>query len=315
MKKHFYLLSAILLAGCTSATHETVNKLPQTAPAISPTLQQPMEQSLKRVVAIARFTDETKRGASFLLDKNGDKIGKQAADILASRLTSTNKFIMIERSDLDKVIAENKFSGNSLKHVGADFLIVGSVSEFGRSTKSKVGIFSRDKIQTAKATVNIRLINTHTGQIVFSQEASGEATTESNNVFHVGETSGYDSSIDDKALSSAISGLVSNITENLMDSPWQAYLVGQQDGQYLMTGGQSQGVKKNTEFDVIMPGKMVKNPQTGMMIELPGTKIATIKVIGFMGKDQNELSLCSLVSGKIKSDNISKLVVKEQGEL
>lgn len=308
------ILIALLAAGCTTATHQSVNALPETTSAVSQSLENSPEQSLKRVVAIARFTDETKRGTSFLLDKDGNKIGKQASDILASRLTATNKFIMLERSDINKLQEENNLSGEQLQKVGADYLIVGSVSEFGRSTKSDVGIFSRNKIQTANATVNVRLINTHTGQIVFSQEASGEAKVEANNVFHVGKTSGYDSSIDDKALSAAISRLVSDISENLMDAPWQAYLVGQQDGMWMMTGGKSQGVKKGDEFAVLEPGKKVKNPQTGLMIELPGTHVATVKVAGFIGKGDNELSLCKVESGSIPAKKMTNLIVREQGE-
>ncbi len=35
---------------------------------------------LKRKVAIGRFTNETRYGQSFFVDKNSDKIGKQAMD-------------------------------------------------------------------------------------------------------------------------------------------------------------------------------------------------------------------------------------------
>ncbi|ROQ28624.1 curli biogenesis system outer membrane secretion channel CsgG [Gallaecimonas pentaromativorans] len=315
MKKLIIPLSVIaLLAGCTSATRETVNTLPKATPKVSPTLAAPEQLGLKRVVAIARFSDETKRGTSFLLDKNNDRLGKQASDILAARLTETQKFVMLERSDLDKVLSENKFDGSTMEKVGAGFLIVGSVSEFGRSTTSEVGIFSRNKIQKANATVNVRLINTHTGQIVYSEEASGEATVEANHVFNVGERSGYDTSIDDKALSAAISKLVSNISENLLDAPWRAYLVGQQEGYWLMTGGKSQGVKVGDVFDVVAPGKQVKNPQTGMMINLPGKKVATLRVTAFVGSGSNELSLCELASGSIDSKQTAQLVVEEKGK-
>ncbi|WP_115717785.1 CsgG/HfaB family protein [Gallaecimonas mangrovi] len=315
MKKLIIPLSILtLLAGCTSATREAVNTLPKATPQVSPTLASPEQLGLKRVVAIARFSDETKRGTSFLLDKNNDRLGKQASDILSARLTDTQKFVMLERSDLDKVLSENKFDGKTMEKVGADFLIVGSVSEFGRSTTSEVGIFSRNKIQKANATVNVRLINTHTGQIVYSEEASGEAKVEANHVFNVGERAGYDTSIDDKALSAAISKLVSNISENLMDAPWRAYLVGQQNGFWLMTGGKSQGVKVGDVFNVVAPGKQVKNPQTGMMIRLPGKKVATLRVNAFVGSGNNELSLCELASGHIDTKQSAKLVVEEKGK-
>ncbi|WP_233009581.1 CsgG/HfaB family protein [Rheinheimera faecalis] len=309
------LLSLAVLTACTSSTRGSVNALSTATPAISPVLSQAPELSLKRVVAIARFSDETKRGNAFLLDQNGDRLGKQASDILAARLTETNKFIMLERADLDKVISENTFKGEQIQTAGSDFLIVGSVSEFGRSTNSEVGVFSRNKIQTATATVNVRLINTKTGQIMYSEEATGEARVEANSVMGVGERAAYDTSINDKALSAAISKLVSNISENLLDSPWQAYLISKQGSQFLMTGGSAQGIKVNDTFDVVSPGQQVKNPQTGMLINLPGQKVATLRVTGFVGEGNDELSVCELVSGTINDQSISKVVVREEGKV
>src|SRR5690606_7797901 len=107
----------------------------------------------------------------------------------------------------------------------------------------------------ARAKVNVRLVDVRTGQIVYSEEGSGEALSEANTVFGVGERAGYDSSLDDKALSAAISKLVSNVVENLMDKPWQAYLIGEQDGLYIMTGGKTQGVKVGDTFSVMQRGK------------------------------------------------------------
>ena len=93
----------------------------------------------------------------------------------------------------------------------ADFLIVGSVTEFGRKDQGKVGIFSRTKRQIAFAKVYVRLIDVRTGQILYSEEGEGEAFSEAGSVFGVGERAGYDSTINDKALDAAITNLSSNI--------------------------------------------------------------------------------------------------------
>ncbi|MDD4864055.1 MAG: CsgG/HfaB family protein [Alishewanella agri] len=315
MKKLVLPLVLVSLAACTSATREVVNKPVTSQPAVSATLTQPQEKSLKRVVAIARFSDETKRGNAFLVDNNADRLGKQASDILAARLTETQKFIMLERADLDKVLREQSFSGAEVKSIGSDYLIVGSVSEFGRSTNSEVGVFSRNKIQTATATVNVRLINTRTGQVVYSEEATGEARVEANTVLGVGERAAYDTAINDRALSAAISKLVSNITENLLDAPWQAYLVSKQGNNFLMTGGKSQGIQLNDTFAVATQGEQVRNPQTGLFITLPGNDVAVLRVVGFVGEGDNELSVCQLVSGSLDGTDLQQLVVKEQGKV
>src|SRR5208283_3638271 len=67
------------------------------SPAISPSLQS-HSRGLKRKVAIARFTNETNYGRSFLLDKDINPIGKQAVDILSKKLLDTGKFILLERA-------------------------------------------------------------------------------------------------------------------------------------------------------------------------------------------------------------------------
>jgi len=274
-------------------------------------IAQAPDKSLKRVVAISRFSDETKRGNSFLLDKKNNRIGKQASDILSSRLTESGKFIMLERQDLSSLNEENLLTGEKRMTAGADYMIVGSVSEYGRSVKSEVGVFSRNKIQQANVTVNIRLINTKTSEVMYSEEATGEAFSEANRVLGLGERAGYNTSLDDKALSAAISKLVSNIMENLLDSPWQAYFLSNENNLLFMTGGQEQGIARNDEFQVMKKGKKIKNPQTGLFIELPGKKVAIIKVLDFAGKGNNSLSIAELVSGTIDDTKLTEYVIRE----
>ena len=236
--------------GCSTSTVEVINT-PETQPQVSKTIVAENVKGLKHKVVIARFSNETKHGNSFLLDESNDRIGKQASDILAARLTESGKFLMFERQDLDKIKAEQDLANITPKLVGADFLIIGSVSEFGRTSTSEVGIFSRNIKQSANATVNVRLVDVTTGQIIFSQEGSGEALSEANRVFGVGETAGFDSKLDDEALSAAISKLVSNLIENLLDKPWAAYILDVQQGQVIISGGKSQGLKQGDELKVL----------------------------------------------------------------
>ncbi len=307
----FLILGIFLLTACTSSTRSTINAPLTKQPQVSHTIAQPMGKFLKRTVAIGRFSDETKRGNSFLVDKNNNRIGKQATDILSSRLADSGKFIMLERPDISALKSENKLNNKKFSLIGAQYIILGSVSEYGRSTTSEVGIFSRNKIQKANVTVNVRLIDTRTSKVVYSEEASGEAVVEANHVFGVGERAGYNTSLDDKALSAAISKLVSNIMENLLDTPWQAYLLSVENGKYLLSGGKDQGIKIGDEFQVILKGKQVKNPQTGEFIELPGRKVANIRVVAFAGSGDNSISYTVLETGLIDSSKLTQYVVRE----
>ena len=261
------------------------------------------EISLKRKVAIARFTNETKSQFAFLVDQSGDRLGKQAADILSARLAETNKFLLFEREDVDEISAEQILNGMQKDGIPADYLIVGSVSEFGRSTESKSGVFARAKMQKAYAKVNVRLIEVSSGRIVRGFEGAGEAVSETKRTLGVGSSAGYDQSLTDKAISQAISRLVSKLVEEMTDKPWRSYLLDVDEGTYIMAGGVSQGISEAMEFNAYKKGKVVKNPQTGGSIELPGEKVARLRVLTTLGDSElNEISLMELVSGSIGSN-------------
>lgn len=256
--------------------------------------------SLKRKVAIARFSNETQSGTSFLVDDSGDRIGKQAADILSARLTETGKFLMFERLDANDLSAEKMLAGLKEEGVAVDYLIVGSVSEFGRSVESQAGVFSRAKTQKAYAKVNVRLVDVSTGRIISAKEGAGEAASEAKTTMGVGASAGYDQSLTDKAISAAISQLTSNLVENMTSKPWRSYLLTKQDGQYVMSGGASQGLRAGLRLRVHENGSRVKNPQTGAMITLPGRQVAELEVITTVGEDEfNELSYVAIVSGSL----------------
>ena len=301
---------ALIAISCT-----TQQKVVQVEPQVQVIAldNKPEEQFLKRKVAIARFSNETQYAKGIFFDKDNDPIGKQAVDILSTKLASTNKFILLERQDMDKIVEELNIAGNEgLQKVGADYLILGSVTEFGRKNVGDVNAFSRSKTQTVQAGVNVRLVDVSTGQIIYSEEAKGEAETTNKTVMGMGERTDYDATLSDKAISAAISKLVENIVNNCMDNPWKSYFLSYSEDGILVSGGKSQGIKINDRFDVFEKGKQVKNPQTGMMIELPGKKVGLVKV-DFSGGDnpQNEFSMVSFVEGGIDANDLTKYFIKE----
>lgn len=138
-KKYVYFLSiALLVLSCT--TQQKVVQVNSQTEEVKE--EEPQEQVLKRKVAIGRFSNETRYAKGIFYDKENDPIGKQAADILSTKLASSNKFLLLERQDLDLVEKEMEMSGNeSLKDVGADYLIIGSVTEFGRQNEGDSNVF------------------------------------------------------------------------------------------------------------------------------------------------------------------------------
>ena len=262
------------------------------------------QRTIKRKVAIGRFSNETQYAKGLFYDKDNDPMRKQALDILSSKLASSGKFILLEREDLDLLVAE---AGEDMKKIGADYIILGSITEFGRKNEGQQKVFSSTKTQTVEAGVSIRLVESATGLIIYSDEAKGYAETTTKETLGVGGKAGYDATLSDKAISAAISQLVENIINKCMDKPWRSYILSVEDGTYIISGGASQGLAANDRFNVYKKGKSVKNPQTGMMIELPGSKGGEVTVISSIGDTpETEISFCSYSGEDLDLTKISE---------
>ncbi len=297
-----------IFTGC-AVTTPTVIKVEKPTKLQPQILEKKALPKLKRKVAIARFGNEAQYGKSALFGLNNNyNAEKQATDILSAKLAQSGKFILLERNDIDKIDKEtNTYNLSSLK-IGSDYLIVGSVSEFGRKNMSDTGVFSRSKTQVAYAKVSVRLIDVKTGQIIFAQEGAGEAKSEAGKSFGIGKHVGYDSTLNDKAISTAISSVVDGIMQNLLSKPWRSYVLSIDNGSAMIAGGAKQGLKINDTFSIYKKGKAIKNPQTDMMIELPGSKIASIKIISQFGTSYtDEGSICEILTGSLKGVNINDL--------
>lgn len=268
-------------------------------------------KSLKWKVAIGRFSNETQYGKGIFYDRQNDPMAKQALDILSTKLSSTNKFILLERSDLDKIESELK-NGGSAQKIGADYLILGAITEFGRKTTGKDGFFSTEKSQTVEAGVSVRIVDVSTGLIIYSEEGKGYAQTTAKSTLGMGGKAGYDATLSDKAISGAIDQLVENIINKCTDKPWKTYFLSADEDGMVIAGGASQGLKVNDVFDVYSRGKKVKNPQTGVEFELPGKKIGAVKIT-MVGGDtpETEFSMVTLLDGSMDKDKLANYYIQQ----
>lgn len=233
--------------------------------------------------------------------------------MLAKDLTASGHFVVLERTDITSLNKEAAFSGNAMQRIGADVLVIGSITEFGRKTVGKSGFLSSTKKQVAYANMDVRLVDTTTGQIIFSASGAGEASSESGNVLGWGSNrSGYDGTLGDKAISLAVSEVVNKLVSELADRPWNTYFLSLEKGALAISGGASQGLKPGTMLSVTVAGKKVKSQQTGFLIQLPGKEIATIEVTqNFGDTPETEGSIVRVVKGSLGQYKISELQIKE----
>ena len=268
------------------------------------------EKTLKRKVAIGRFTNETQYAKGVFYDRENDPIRKQALDILSAKLATSGKFILLERDGLEELVAE---SGSEMQKIGADYIILGSITKFGRKVEGDQGVFTESKTQTVEAGVSIRLVDVSTGLIIYSDEASGFAETTSKQTLGIGGTAGFDATLSDKAISAALSQLVENIINKCMDKPWKGYILDIEDGTYIISCGKSQGIVEGSTFALYKKGKVVTNPQTGIKVELPGTKLGSVTVVSNMGDTpETEISFCTYEGEEINENELSNYYLLEK---
>lgn len=209
-------LAGLCLTNCAPkrAIHEGVQ---DRGPAVQ---AEPLPEGERMTLAIGRFTNETNYGAGLFTDKQGDRLGKQAADLLANRLVETQRFRVVERQDLGRLENEAKLQGvdsdNFRKGLtGVDALILGSVAELGRETTGSSWLVGRSKQQRSRARVVLRLVDPRTGDIFYTQEGTGEATIEASSTLGFGGSAGWDSTLDGKAIDAAIVNMMNNVVRTL----------------------------------------------------------------------------------------------------
>ncbi|MBP7310298.1 MAG: curli production assembly/transport component CsgG [Candidatus Cloacimonetes bacterium] len=291
---------------------------PQATLAIAPENAIKLEDAsitLKRKVAIGRFTNESRLANSFLNEGSGTKerMSRAATDILSAKLASTKRFLLIERVDDVSISNEQQISNIESYKIPADYLILGSISEFGRKTSGDVGLIDRTKKQTATAKVTLRIVDTRTGMIIFGEEGSGEASSEVGTVLGMGSTAGYDDTLTDKAIDAAISSVLQNLINKLANDPWRSYVLSAEGSEVIISGGAMQGIKSGDIYKVYRRGKKVLNPQTNIPIELPGKQIATIRIDETIpGNELTEVSRAQVMSGNIGNVDPTELYISDR---
>lgn len=268
----------------------------------------PGAKVLKHKVAVGRFTNETIYGKSLLRDQDLDPLGKQAADILTTYLTSSNQFLIFERPDLSKIEREQNRVGGAT--IGVDTLILGSVVEFGRSTDGKRGFLNKKKIQRAHAKVAIRLVDVRTGLVFHSATGEGEATTQTGTVLGMGSTAKYDATLSDKAISAAIENLIEDLMNTMAGRQWRTDILQVNGETVYVSGGKSQGLRVGDRLHVMRQGEVIKSAQSGFDIPLPAEQIAEIEIVSLFGDNEtNEGAVTRIVSGTLESGRPTGLFV------
>lgn len=168
-------------------------------------------------IAVGKFDNRSSFMRGVFSDGT-ERLGSQAKTILISHLQQTNRFNVLDRDNLAEIKQEANIQGSAQQLKGADFVVTGDVTEFGRKEVGDhqlFGILGKGKTQVAYAKVTLNVVNTRTSEVVYSVQGAGEYQLSNREVVGFGGTASYDSTLNGKVLDLAIREAVDRLGEGI----------------------------------------------------------------------------------------------------
>jgi curli biogenesis system outer membrane secretion channel CsgG len=214
------LLAAALAAGCTTTETSRAVEPARTAAAASTA---PAYTGPKAPISVGNFDNRSSFGRGIFAE-GGDRLGSQSKTILVSHLQQTNRFNVLDRENMAEARQEAALRQAAQAIKGADFLVTGSVSEFGRKEvgdRALFGLLGRGKTQVAYAKVTLNIVNPLTSEVVYSVAGGGEYTLSEREILGFGSTASYDATLNGKVLDLAIREAVDRLVTGLESGAWK----------------------------------------------------------------------------------------------
>ncbi len=226
-------------------------------------------------------------------------IEERLTEMVITELMNSNRFIVVERGALDEILAEQDLAaGGRIRRgtearigevLGAQILIKGAVTEFiekesgGGGAIVLHGIGIGGKSNTGHVAIDMRLIDSTTGQIIQSHRAVGQIKTSGIGgiAFFKGIAFGgttYKKTALGKATRQAVFDATNFVIDNMENRPWQGRVVKVVGQKLYVNGGANMGISSGTFFTVFSRGEELIDPDTGMSLGSAITRIGTVRV-------------------------------------
>jgi curli biogenesis system outer membrane secretion channel CsgG len=272
----------------------------------------------KRRIAVLDFDYATVHQWVYDIFGSDQDIGKGIADMLVTNLVRNGTYSVIERKQLDQVLREQNFqqSGRAdpssavqlAKILGVDAIIIGSITQFGRDDKKLgvggagvhvggIGIGGFGK-KSAKAVVQIdaRIVSTTTAEILGVATGHGESKRSGLTLaggLAIGGTGG--AGVLDMGSSNFANTIIGEATRLAVDSltgqlasaaggiqetkvEIRALVADVSGGEVTINMGTGAGVKVGGEYDVVRPGREIRDPATGRVLRRTTTPVGKLKI-------------------------------------
>ena len=207
--------TAALAAGCATESSKTIE-------AVKVSSYNTPYPGARAPISIGSFDNRSTYQRGVFSDGE-DRLGSQAKTILLTHLQQTNRFNVLSRTQLSALKQEAGIGGKTQALKGADYVITGDVTEFGRKDVGDhqlFGILGRGKSQVAYAKVALNVVDVRTSEVVYSAQGAGEFSLSNREVVGFGGTAGYDATLNGKVLDLAIREAVNNLVAGIESGAW-----------------------------------------------------------------------------------------------
>ncbi|SOY70831.1 lipoprotein, similar to Curli production assembly/transport component CsgG [Cupriavidus taiwanensis] len=208
--------AALLLAGCATET-STALPVQKVESASRP------YNGVRTPIAVGKFDNRSNYMRGVFSD-GIDRLSGQAKTSLVTHLQQTNRFNVLERENLEEIKREAAIKNQAQRLKGADYVVTGDITEFGRKEVGDVqlfGILGRGREQVAYAKVNLNIVNINTSEVVYATQGAGEYKLSNREVIGFGGTASYDSTLNGKVMDLAMREAVNNLVSAIGTGAWK----------------------------------------------------------------------------------------------
>lgn len=287
-----------------------------------PTVQfiYPPYDGLKKRLAVIRFENKVKTP----IPDASWQIGEGLSEMLTTELFKTGRFIMVERAALADIVKEQELGQTGLVRketvarvgelLGAQLLVTGAVTEFeaqsggGAGGLGYGGFALNLQVQNAHVGVDIRLVDSSTGQILKSFNADAKAQSTglgfSGNIQGVSFGSeAFEKTPLGQATREAIFKAVMFIVGEMEMVPWTGRVVQVKEGQVYVNAGSNVNLKPGAKLAAYKKGEDLIDPATGLSL---GSKDSLIGAVT-LSEVQDKFSIGNFAgTGILKRNDLVK---------
>jgi len=275
----------------------------------------------KKRVAVFSFEDKTDRSWHWW---DGRGPGDGMADMLTTALVKTGRYTVVERSQIAALMQEQQLGQTGMvteqsaaqmgKMLGVEIAVVGVVTEFGYSKKDVGGRLKGFGLgvasQKATVAVDVRLINTTTGEIITSdnvrKDESSKGISVSTPDVDFRNQSDFDNSLVGKATRAAIEGIVALLDQQSAEMPWEGKIISVSGSVVYFKPGSDGGVKVGDVYAVYARGEDLIDPDTGLSLGSEESKVGTIEVTGIVGDGRASKAVVKSGGGMKTGDKVKQ---------